>query len=888
MKAVRRFFFRLAASVLRRDHEARLQEEIEEHLTLQTADNIRAGLSPAEARRQAVLKFGAPHMVREQYRDAEGLPTLESILQDARYTLRQFRRAPVFTLTATLSLALGIGANTAVFTVIEHVFMRSLPVSDPHELVFLTDQRSHEDQSPRFSYPFFAALRDNQALNGTAARFTLTLNSAINGQVGRVRGELVSGNYFTVVGAATQIGRPLVLADDQRPGAHPLAVISDGFWRRSFGRDPSVLGRSLRLNDHTFTVIGVAAAGFTGTDVGLPTEVWIPLAMQREVGRDLLADARTNWLELFGRLPTGKTLEQAGAELSTYVDRRAPGARADFTARRLLLLPGGTGNAVLVRRELGPALRVLMALTAVAMVLACVNVASLLTLRAAAREKEIAVRVALGAGRARLRRQFLVETLLLATVAGVSALLAAPWTARLVVAAQPYAVNIDTSLNTRIVIFAIAVSSLSAGLVALAPIVGLRKVTVTELLGNSSIALSSSRRIPSVRDITVTLQLAMSVAMLITAGLLLQSLRGLKSIDPGFRTDDQLLITMDPAAAGYDGERLERFWRDALERVGQIQGVQSVSIAGTVPFAASRQRQPWMNPTTGEVAEIDTNFVGPEYFRTLDIPLLAGREFTQRDVKTSPPVVVVNERLGRMFWPQQDPVGKRLRLRGAEDPPPRTGLVPQVIGVVRDVKYRDLRGDSAPMVYRSTFQTRSSDPMTLHVRAATDPSALIWRIRSEMQMLDANVALFGISTLGDQLDESFAQTRQAARLTGVFGMLALLLSGVGVYGVTALASNRRIREVAVRIALGAQRRHIVAVIGRRGLALTLAGLGLGLLGATGTARLAEALLFGVSETASTATYAGAATLVGFVSLIGCCFPVVAATRLSVAEAIRYE
>jgi predicted permease len=893
MRTLRRFFIQLAASVTGRHDEKRLREEIEEHLELQTAENVRAGLSPAEARRQAVLKFGPPQAMKEHYRDAEGLPAIEGFLQDARYTLRQFRNAPVFTLTATLSLALGIGANTAVFTVIEHVFMRAMPVSDPQELVFVTDQRSQEDQSPRFSYPFYTALRDNQVMKGTAARFSLTLNATINGQVGRVRGELVSGNYFSVVGAATHVGRPLTPDDDHRPGADALAVISDGFWRRTFGADPSVLGRSVRLNDQTFAVIGVAAEGFTGTDVGSPTDVWLPLTMQREVGRDLLADARTNWLEIFGRLDPTRSLGQAGAELTAYLDRRAPDAQAHFTGRHLILLPGGKGNS-LVRRELGSALRVLMVLTALAMVLACVNVANLFMLRSASREKEIAVRVALGAGPSRLTRQFLAETLVLATVAGVAALLAAPWAARLVVAAQPYAIDIDTSLNARIFIFALTVSALSAVVVALAPIFGSRSVGFSELVGNSSGPSSSSQRNPRLRDLVVTLQIAMSVAMLIIAGLLIQSLRGLKSIDPGFRADDLLLITMDPAAAGYDGERLQRFWRDATERVSQIRGVRSTSLAGTVPFATGRQRQPWINPTSGEVSEIDTNFVGPQYFRTLGVPLVGGREFTELDGKVSAPVIIINERLARMFWPQQDPVGMGLRLASPEDlqrkgPLGPSGVpVPEVVGVVRDVKYRDLRGDSAPMVYKPLFQTSSSDAMALHVRAATDPSALVWTIRSEMQRLDANVPLFGISTLEDQLDGAFAQTRQAARLTGVFGILALLLSGLGVYGVTALAASRRTREVGVRIALGAQRRHIVALIGRRGLTLTLAGLSLGLLGAVGFAQLAQALLFGVTATTNGATYVSAAALVGLVSLLGCCIPLRAATRLDVAETIRCE
>jgi predicted permease len=876
MRTLRRFLVRLAAPATRRRDEARMRDEIEEHLALLTAENVRAGLSPVEARRQAVLKFGAVEAVKEHYRDEQRLPVLDDLLQDVRYSLRQLHRAPLFTLTATLSLAMGIGANAAVFTVIERVLLRPLPVANPQELVFITDQRILQQPSPRFSYPFYASLRDNGVLDGVAAHFSLPIDIELSGRIARVSGELVSGNYFSVVGAGAQIGRTFTPEDDRAPGTHAVAVISDSFWRRA-GSDPSVVGRDVQVNRHTFSIIGVAAEGFTGTDVGSPADIWLPMMMQKEVGRDLLTETRTNWLEIIGRLSSGMSLEPAASELTRYFQQRAPELQPRFPGWRLMLLPSDKGYSP-VRRELGPALRLLLALTSLALVLACVNIASLLAVRSAAREKEIAVRLALGARRSRLARQFLTETLVLAALGGTAGLLVAPWAARLLVASQPYRLGIDASLDMRMFIFGLTVSVLTGLFVGQAPILASRKIGLTRSFGSSS-GTPPSRL--TVHDLIVTCQIAISLAMLISAALLVQSLRSLSSVDPGFRADNLLLVSLDPKVAGYGGNRLEGFWQATLERVSQVAGVRSVSLAGTVPLAPGRQRQPWLNAASGEVIEIDTNFVGPRYFRTLDTPLLRGREFDERDGKTSRPVVIVNERVARMFWQEQDPIGKGVRLPDSGNP------IAEVVGLVKDVKYRDLRGDTGPMFYRPLLQTSSTDAMTLHVRAATDLGALAGAIRREIQTLDPNVPVFQITTLEDQLNASFAQTRQAAVLTGVFGMLALLLSAVGVYGVAALAVARQTRDIGIRMALGARPRHIISMIGRRGFTLVIAGLGLGVLGSLGFTQIAGALLFGVTASDS-ATFAGMSALLAIVSLIAIYLPTRAATRLDAVAAIRYE
>jgi predicted permease len=400
-------------------------------------------------------------------------------------------------------------------------------------------------------------------------------------------------------------------------------------------------------------------------------------------------------------------------------------------------------------------------------------------------------------------------------------------------------------------------------------------------LDNSSPGTTAISRWLTPHDLIVTLQIATALAMLISAALCVQSLRSFDSVDPGFRADNLLLASLDPKAAGYDSNRIEGFWRNTLERAKQIPLVQSVSLARTVPLAPGRQRQPWLHPSSGEKFELDTNFVGPGYFRTLEIPVVRGREFGDRDGRTSRPVAIVNERLAVMFWPQQDPIGKAVRL------PDSGNALAEVVGVVRDIKYQDLRGETGPMFYRPVLQTRSTDAMTLHVRASSDPGVVAGAVRLAIQHVDRNVPVFQVTTLEEQLNASFVQTRQAALLTGVFGLMALLLSGIGVYGVSALAVSRQTRDIGIRMALGARRRDIVTTIGGRGIVLVAAGLSLGLLGALAFTQLMGTLLLGVTA-ADTATFAATAALLAVVSLVAFSVPVRAATRLDALAAIRRE
>lgn len=879
MSSMRRFLKRLAASATRRRGDERLREELESHLEMQTADNVRAGMPFDEARRQAALKLGPIAAARDRYRDEQRLPVLDDLVQDLRYAARLLAKSPLFTITATVSLAMGIGVTTAAFTIVERVLLRPLPVVRPHELVYVTDERMLTQPSPRFSYPFYRMLSGNTIVDGVAAHAAMSLTATINGQVLRVGGELVSGSYFGVLGAGTQIGRPISPADDGTPGAHPVVVISYRFWRRTFTSDPNVIGQVVLLNDQPFSIVGVAPKEFTGTDLGIGTDVWVPLSMQREVGKDRLNDARTNWLEIFGRLNSGLPPDAAAEELTHYVHRRVSELPSRL-ARRIVLVPADEGSSP-ARRELRRALAVVMALTALALALACVNVACLAGVRAATREKEIAIRIALGARRSRLSRQLLTESLMLAALGGTAGLLISPWTARVLVAAQSRTVAVDTSLDWRVLLFALLLSSLAGLAVALSPLLASRKVRLADGAEGSWTSTGVTSWRVAAHELTVAIQMALALAMLISAALLVQSLRSFNSVDPGFRADRLVLASLDAAAAGYDSSRIDGFWRTTLQHVRQIPGAESVTLAGTVPLAPGRQRQPWRNPSSGEKVEIDTNFVGPSYFRTLGIALLRGRDFGDEDIRSSRSVVIVNERLATMFWPGQDPVGKGIRLPDLGNP------IAEVVGVVRDVKYRDLRGEAGPMFYRPVLQTRSTDAMTLHIRADRDVDRLTAALRVAMQNIDPNVPLFRVTTLEEQLNASFAQTRQAALLAGVFGVLAMVLSGVGVYGITALAVGRRTRDIGIRMALGAQRHDIVQTIGSRAVIIVVAGLLLGLFGSLAFTRLTGTLLFGVTA-ADVGTFAVMSGLLALVAFAAFAIPVRAATRLDVVAAIRRE
>jgi predicted permease len=826
---------------------------------------------------------------------------MESLLQDIRYTLRCLARSPGYTAAAIISLALGIGANTAVFTLVDRVLMRPLPVANPEELVLVMVERPRENATAYFSYPFYRALRDSgNVFSSLIARADVPMNIVAEGRVARVRGELVSGNYFDALGLAPAIGRTFNAREDVTPGSHAVAVLSHGFWQRTFGSSQGIVGKKIEVNNVPFTVVGVAPRGFSGTEIGFPTDLWIPMMMQAEIGKDLLKDPVTSWVEIMGRLKPGVSSEQASAAVSVESKRYAQTVEVYLaetsstpaTAEHLLrnleeqrtsLVPGDKGNSP-VREQIAPALTILLVITWLALAVACSNVGNLLLARWADRAKEVSVRRALGAGPRRLTRQFMVESLVLSVLGGVAGLAIAAWTARLLVTFQSESAAVDTSLDLRVLAYAFAAWIIVGLMLSLVPILASRRVGLSQIL-NSYSGSHANRGGLRPRDALIVTQMTLSIIMLISTGLLLQSLRSLRSVDPGFRADDLLLVSVDPGSAGYNEHRVREFWEETIERVRAIPGAQAVTLARMAPLAPRRQRQPiWVdgfNMESQEFIEIDSNFVGPQYFRTLGIPLLQGRDLDERDRTTSPPVVVVNEAFAKMVWPNQNPVGKRMRVGRPESP------LREVVAVVKDGKYRSLRDEPAPMLYLPVLQTSSTDMMTIHVRSASDPEAMTAAVRNEIAAIDPNLPLFEVRTLEEQLQTSLSQTRQAAVLAGGFGLLALILSAIGVYGLTSFAVTTQTRDIGMRLALGASRSHIAWFVARRGLTLLAIGLTLGVMCSLAFTRIFGSLLYDIGV-GDGFTFAAMTALLALVSVVAIFMPTRNALKLNPANAIRHQ
>jgi len=791
---------------------------------------------------------------------------MQNLLQDLRYALRSFVRSPGFTLASVLSLALGIGANTAVFMLVDRLLLRPLPVSAPDELVLVTALRPDSQTNTIFSYPLYTGLRDSRLFRGLIARAGTPINAVVGGQPIRVQGELVSGNYFDTLGLKAAVGRTFSLEEDRTPGTYAVAVLSYGFWQRAFGLIPGIVGSNIQINDVVFQVIGVAEKGFSGTDIGSAVDVWVPLMMQAQLGRDHLSD-RSNWLEMIGRLNNGVTTAQAEAAITLEFSHQE-------TPAQTKLVPAARGISA-IRAELSTAFALLMVLTWLGILLACSNVGNLVIARSESQAKETSIKIALGARRGRLALQFLVESLSLCAFGCAGALAMSSWAAAFISSFHSGRLQaIDTSVDLRIFGYAVGASLIAGILIGLAPTFRLRQAGTVP---------TAAPRLP-LRDGLIVAQLAIALVMLISSGLMLQSLGSLRSVNPGFRVDNLLLVSLDPASVGYEGARLRTFWTDLLQKVRALPGMRSATLARTAPLAPGRQRQHisaegFTNAGGGEV-EIDSNFVGPDYFRTLDIPMVRGRDFDENDRMDSPHVVIVNEGVANMVWPNQDPIGKRMRVGGSNSPPV------EVVGVVKDAKYRNLRDEPLPMVYRPVQQTASHDMMTLHMRFA-DPAGMAELVRQQIRSLDPMLSIFRVTTFEEQLDSSLGETRQAAAVSGGFGVLALILSAVGVYGLTAFVVSRRTREIGIRLALGASASHIAKSIARRGLVLLAAGVVAGLVGAYAVTRIFATLLFGVSSS-DIFTFAGAAVLLALVSVAAMVVPVRMAIRLDPISAIRNE
>ncbi len=823
---------------------------------------------------------------------------MDNLWQDLRAAIRRTIKSPGFTALAVLALALGIGANTAIFSLINGALLRALPgVQDSDRLVTLERTQSGKVQY-NFGYPDYLDYRDhNNSFAGLAAHCGTPLSFA-NSATERLRGDLVSGNYFSVLGVKPALGRLIDPDDDNTPGGHPVAVLSYGLWVRAFGAASDVAGRSMKLNGYDFTIIGVAARNFTGTQTGASFDVWIPLMMQveampRTMGRNWFNDRSAGWLGLFGRLNPRVAFEQAQAELATIaggLEQSYPDTNAGRGVSMLAGLGLDSGDRVSLRNFLA----LLLAVVALLLLIACSNVANLLLLRATSRRREIAVKLALGATRGRIVRQLLTEGLLLSVLAGALGLLLAPWTTQLIVAFQQPAYGlrgVDVSLDARVFFFTALLSVLTAVAFGLTPALQASKTNLVTSLKDG--APSSGHRRSRLQSSLVVAQIALSLVLLIGAGLAVRTMRKALTVDRGFDSENMVLMSMDLTIRGYSESQGRAFYEELLRRVDALPGVVSSSVAKTVPpndwsdrlsvFPPGDEPPPEVLRARDDLGlRVDANRIAPDYFRTLGIPILEGREFTSEDRAGAPPVGIVNEKLAKHLWPGESAIGKLLSVPFWHDPRPPV----QIIGVAKNTKHRSLLEEMPLLVYLPELQVYDGRA-TLVARTSADPAALIPAIRDEVAGLDKDLSLYSVKTMSDQIDSTLWQQRTAAGLIGMFGLLALALAAIGIFGVIAHWVAQRTREIGIRMALGADARDVMRMILRQGLVLALTGVAAGLAGAFVLTRLMSSLLYGVSATDPITFLLSSIVLIG-VALGAGFVPARRATKVDPMVALRCE
>ncbi len=862
---------------------------------------------------------------------------------DLRYALRGLSRSPLFAAVALISIALGIGANTAIFTLVDEVLIRALPVRNPEQLVLFNGSRNHYGSNSggnMLSFPMYEDFRDNFVDRGSApamprvsqtvpnpaptpkifsgmfSRRATAMVVSVNGQSERVPGELVSGTYFQVLGVGAAIGRVITQDDDRERHASPITVLSYDYWRNRFGGDPTVIGKSITVNNHTLTIVGVSQAGFDGVDIGYVPNIRVPVTMKAEMtpNWDDMDNRRSRWVNVFGRLKPGVSQEQALAVLQPYfhgileqeVRDRPFSTASSYTREQFLkgtmsLLPASQGRSP-IRQQLSQPLWMLLGIVAGVLLIACANVASLLIARATARQREIAVRLALGASRSRIVGQLLVESVLLAALGGALGLVVASWTTRFLLGFLPTSETphvISGALNHRVLAFNFALALATGLLFGLVPALRSTRPNLAPTLKDQvgSVVGGGVR----VRKVLVVAQVTISILLLIGAGLFIRTLRNLRVLDLGIKPESMVAFNIAPAASGYSPDRIPAFYKTLVERLKSEPGVQSIAFASIGLLEGNE----WDSSVTvegyqaqqGEFVNPYCNSISPGYFKTMGVPVLQGREFDARDEGATPAGppnvndghgngyrhVIVNESFAKKYFGDRSAIGRHLGFGGN----PGTPTPLEIVGVVRDSKYTGVRDEIPRTIFLPLLEERTPSSIVMYVRTTAEPPAAFSAARRTVRDLDSSVPVYNLRTLARQIDRSLVIERFVATLSTGFGVVATLLAVVGLYGVMAYTVARRTREIGVRMALGAVPGDVVWLVMREVLALVGTGMAIGLIAAWSLSRVVTAQLYGVSA-GDPFTIAAAAIALSLAALAAGYVPAFRATRVNPVLALRYE
>ncbi len=810
---------------------------------------------------------------------------MQTLWQDLRYGARMLLKKPGFTLIAVITLALGIGANTAIFSLVNTALLRPLPVERPEQLVSLNNVALN---LPAISYPNYRDFRDrNNSFSGMMVYRYTPLGLSHNGVNERVWGYLATGNYFEVLGVKPALGRFFTPDDDRAPGGHPIAVLTYDCWQKRFAGDPQVIGKTVIVNGRNFEIIGVAPQGFYGSEIAYHPEIWFPAMMRAQIegGRSSLEARDSSGFFAQGRLKPGVTARQAEAELNTIAAQLAREFPKENEGMAIALSPAG----LIGSRMRGPVIGfagVLMAVVGLVLLLACTNLANLLLARATERRKEIAVRLAIGASRMRLVRQLITESVLLSSLGGALGLLLAYWLVDAMMAFNPptdFPLTIVLHMDGRVLLFTLVVSALTGVVFGLAPTLQSTKPDLVPALKDE---VSPGRNGHSwLRSGLVVFQVSLSLVLLICAGLALRGLQRAQSLDPGFMPQQALKMSFDLSLQGYDGPRAQEFNRSLLERVRALPGVQYAGLSNLMPLSLSVdyssihvEGQPEQRGANVPLAM--TSSASPGFLSAMGTRLLEGRDFIEQDGASNQLVAVVNETFARRFWPGQSALGKRFSRAGSAGP------WIEVVGVIQDGKYFSLSEDAKPFVY-VYLNPQSRRSLTMVVRTASEPQSAMAAIRGEFQQLDATLPVYNVRTMVEHMALPLFTARVAATLLGGFGLLALLLAAIGIFGVMSYAVTQRTREIGIRIALGAQALGIFKLVVGRGLKPVALGLGIGLACAFAGTRLMIDFLYGMSAI-DVVTFAGVSLLLALVALLACYIPARRAMKVDPMVALRRE